>query len=246
MISDISLAAAFVAGLLSITSPCVLPLIPLYLAHLAGVGIGEGGLAGRTRVMVNAVAFALGFSAVFVLLGASIRAAGGFVADGRVWLVRIGGALLVLMGAHLIGLLRISLLDREYRVDVKTSASGVGRAASSLAVGAAFGAGWTPCVGPILGAILTLAAGQGDPRDASVLLAVFAAGFAVPFLAAAGAAFGTAPRVIRSLTGRLATLHSLSGAVILAIGVVLLLGIYEQLFAELAGLAPWRPWEPNV
>lgn len=244
MISDISLVAAFVAGLLSITSPCVLPLIPIYLAHLAGVGIGDSGLASRSRVMVNAIAFVLGFASIFVLLGATFGVAGGLFADGRVWLVRIGGALLVLMGAHLVGLLRIPLLDREYRVEVSTNVSGVGRAASSLAVGAAFGAGWTPCVGPILGAILTLAAGQGDAGDAAVLLAVYAAGLAVPFLAAA-AAFGTAPRVVRFLSGRLAVLHTFSGAVILATGVILLLGIYEQLFADLAGLAPWQPWEPG-
>jgi cytochrome c-type biogenesis protein len=245
MISDVSLVAAFAAGLLSITSPCVLPLIPLYLAHLGGVGFGDGGPARRGRVMTNAVAFVLGFSAVFVLLGASIGAAGGLVAGGRVWMVRAGGVLLVLMGAHLIGLVRIPLLDREYRVGVASGGRGIGRAASSLAVGAAFGAGWTPCVGPILGAILTLAAGRGNAGDAAILLAVYAAGLAMPFLAAA-AAFGTAPRAIRFLGGRLAFLHGLSGAVMLAIGVVLLLGIYQQLFAELAGLAPWRPWEPNV
>lgn len=251
MLSDISLLAAFVAGLLSITSPCVLPLIPIYLAHLAGVGIGEGGLAERSRVMLNAGAFVLGFSTVFVLLGASIGAAGGLVADSRIWLVRIGGILLVVMGLHLVGLLRIPFLDQTHRIDLSNrgnadrGGSGVGRAASSLAVGAAFGAGWTPCVGPILGAILTLAAGQGGAGDAAILLAVYAAGLAVPFLAAA-AAFGTAPRIIRAISGRLATIHQFSGAVILAVGVVLLLGIYEQLFAELAGLAPWRPWEPDI
>jgi cytochrome c-type biogenesis protein len=97
MISDVSLVAAFAAGLLSMTSPCVLPLIPLYLAHFADVGFGKGGAVGRSRVMFNALAFVLGFSILFVLLGASIGAAGGLVADGHVWLVR-GGALLVLMG----------------------------------------------------------------------------------------------------------------------------------------------------
>jgi len=242
---DVTHIAAFVAGLLSFTSPCVLPLIPIYLAHLAGVGIGEGGLAARSRVMANAVAFVVGFSAVFVLLGASIGAAGGLVSESRVWVVRIGGALLVVMGLHLVGLIRIPWLDREYRMEIAPRASGAGRVASSLAVGAAFGAGWTPCVGPILGAILTMAAGESSAGNAAILLAVYAAGFAIPFLAAA-LSFGTAPKIVRALTRRLAVLNSLSGALILALGAVLLLGVYEELFADLARLAPWRPWEPEI
>lgn len=245
MIGDISLLVAFVAGLLSFTSPCVLPLIPIYLAHLAGVSLGDRGLANRTRVMLNAAAFVLGFSIVFVLLGLAVGALGSFVADGRVWLVRIGGALLVVMGLHLIGLVRIPLLDQERRLEVVPRAGGIGRLGSSLAVGAAFGAGWTPCVGPILGAILTLAAGRGHTVDAGILLTAYAVGFAVPFLGAA-AAVGSAPRVVRSLSRHLGTVSSASGAVVLAVGVILLLGIYEDLFAELAGRAPWRPWEPEV
>ncbi len=245
MIQDVSLLAAFVAGVLSITSPCVLPLIPIYLAHLAGVSIGEGGVATRARVMLNAVAFVLGFSGVFVLLGVSFGALGALLANERVWLVRMGGVLLVAMGLHLIGVVRLPFLEREHRWTVVPAAGPLGRVASSLAVGAAFGAGWTPCVGPILGAILTLAAGRGSTGGAGVLLAVYAAGLAVPFLAAA-AAFGAASRATRWLNRRLAVVNGVTGAVILAVGVVLLLGIYEQLFAELAGLAPWRPWEPEV
>ncbi len=245
MIQDVSLLAAFLAGTLSITSPCVLPLIPIYLAHLAGVSIGEGGVATRTRVMLNAVAFVLGFSVIFVLLGVSFGALGALLADERVWLVRLGGLLLVVMGLHLTGLVRVPFLEREHRWTVAPAAGPVGRVASSLAVGAAFGAGWTPCVGPILGAILTLAAGRGSTGGAGVLLAVYAAGLAVPFLTAA-AAFGAAPGATRWLNRRLVVVNGVTGAVILAVGVVLLLGVYEQLFAELAGLAPWRPWEPEV
>ncbi|MDP9470444.1 MAG: cytochrome c biogenesis protein CcdA, partial [Chloroflexota bacterium] len=147
MIQDVSLLAAFVAGVLSITSPCVLPLIPIYLAHLAGVSIGEGGVATRARVMLNAVAFVLGFSGVFVLLGVSFGALGELLANERVWLVRLGGVLLVAMGLHLIGVVRLPFLEREHRWTVVPAAGPLGRVASSLAVGAAFGAGWTPCVG---------------------------------------------------------------------------------------------------
>ena len=245
MIQDISLLAAFVAGALSITSPCVLPLIPIYLAHLAGVSIGESGITSRARVMINAVAFVLGFSGVFVLLGISFGALGGLLADQRIWMVRAGGVLLVVMGLHLIGLIHLPFLDQQRQLSVGERRGPVGRVASSTAIGAAFAAGWTPCVGPILGAILTLAAGTGSTSDAATLLGFYAAGLAVPFLAAA-AAFGSAPGVIRRLNRHLPLVSGVSGAVVLAIGAILLLGIYEQLFAELAGLAPWRPWEPDI
>lgn len=242
---EVSHVAAFIAGLFSFTSPCVLPLIPIYLAHLAGVGLGDGGGIPRGRVMANATAFVVGFSIVFVLLGVTIGAAGGLVGDSRVWIVRGGDALLLMMGLHLVGLIRIPWLDREYRLPILPSLRGIGRIGSSFAVGAAFGAGWTPCVGPILAAILTMAAGEGGAGNAAVLLMVYAAGFAVPFLTVA-LAFGSASTIVRMLTGRLAILHSFSGAVILALGVVLLLGIYEELFSDLAARAPWRPWEPNT
>ena len=196
MIQEISLLAAFLAGALSITSPCVLPLIPIYLAHLAGVSIGESGIASRTRVMINAVAFVLGFSGIFVLLGVSFGALGGLLADQRIWLVRGGGILLVVMGLQLIGVIHIPFLEQQRQISVGERRGPVGRVASSFAIGAAFGAGWTPCVGPILGAILTLAAGTGSTGDAATLLALYAAGLGVPFLAAA-AAFGSSPGIIR-------------------------------------------------
>lgn len=245
MIGDISLLAAFVAGLLSITSPCVLPLIPIYLAHLAGVSLGARGMTNRARVMLNAVAFVVGFSVVFVLLGLAAGALGAFVADERVWLVRFGGVLLVIMGLHLIGFLRVPMLDRERRLEVVPRAGGLGRLGSSVVVGAAFGAGWTPCVGPVLGAVLTLAAGRGQTGDAAVLLSAYALGFAVPFLAAA-AAVGSAPRILRRVNRHLGAASSVNGGIVLAVGVILLLGIYDQLFAELARRAPWRPWEPDL
>jgi cytochrome c-type biogenesis protein len=141
-----------------------------------------------------------------------------------------------------LGLVRLPFLEQTYRLPI---AGGGGSVVSSLGVGAAFGAGWTPCVGPILGAILTLAAGRGNPADAAILLAVYAAGLAVPFLIAA-AAFGSAPGIIRRVSRHLPLVSGLSGGIVLALGLVLLLGLYEQLFAELAGLAPWRPWEPEL
>lgn len=250
--NEVSFVAAFVAGVLSLSSPCVLPLVPLYLAHLAGVAGGEGGTLGagaRGRVLVNAAAYVAGFSLVFVLLGVAFGAAGAlvetasFVAGNRVWLVRLGGALLVLLGLHQIGLVTLPFLTRERRV--RAAGLPTGGAASSFLVGVTFGAGWSPCAGPILGGILTMASGQGSPERAGALLAVYAAGMGVPFLLAA-VAFEAAPGVIRRINRGLPAMTNLSGATMLAVGTIMILGIYQQVFARLVAMAPWTPWEPTL
>ena len=244
---DVSFVAAFVAGVLSLSSPCVLPLVPLYLAHLAGVASGEAGARGR--VLANAVAYVAGFSVVFVLLGVAFGAAGALVetatlvAGNRVWLVRLGGALLVLLGLHQIGVITIPFLERERRM--RTTGLPTGHVTSSFLVGVTFGAGWSPCAGPILGAILTMASGQGSPERAGALLAVYAAGMGVPFLLAA-VAFGSSPGIIRRVNRGLPVMTSLSGATMLAVGAIMILGIYQQVFARLVAAAPWAPWEPSL
>jgi cytochrome c-type biogenesis protein len=248
MTPDVSLLAAFAAGVLSISSPCVLPLVPLYLTHLAGVSTTESGVPARGKVLANAAAYVLGFSAVFVLVGIALGAAGALVSTGsvvaenRYWLVRLGGALLVFLGLHQIGLIRLPFLEQDRRLLPGHVPSG--RLTSSFVVGASFGAGWSPCAGPILGAILTMAAGQGDPERAAVLLTAYSAGLAVPFLAAA--LFGTSAGVIRRLAPRLQALTTVAGSVMLAVGVIMILGIYEQIFVKLAAVVPWTPWEPRI
>ena len=248
MIADVSLVAAFVAGGLSFSSPCVLPLVPIYLAHLAGVSVGDTGARARARVLASALAYVAGFSLVFVLLGVAFGAAGAlvetgsFVARNRLWLVRIGGALLVLLGLHQIGLIRLPFLERERRF---RGSLGPGPVTSSFVVGVTFGAGWSPCAGPILGAILTMATGQGSVERAAGLLAAYAAGMAIPFLLAA-AAFGSWPGAIRRINRRLHLVSSVSGASMLAVGIIMILGIYQQVFARLVSLAPWTPWEPRL
>jgi cytochrome c-type biogenesis protein len=248
MTVEVSFAAAFLAGLLSISSPCVLPLVPLYLTHLAGVSVGDAGGAARSRVLANAAAYVLGFSVVFVLLGVALGAAGSLaasasvVAGNKLWLIRIGGALLVLLGLHQIGLVRIPLLDRERHLGAGSGAGG--RLTSSFLVGVTFGAGWTPCVGPILGAILTMAAGQGSVERAAALLVAYSLGLGVPFLLAA--TFGSAPAIIRRINRRLGFVSGLSGGVMLGVGALMLLGLYQQIFARLVALSPWTPWEPTL
>lgn len=248
MTPDVSLLAAFVAGVFSISSPCVLPLVPLYLTHLAGVTATEAGAPARGRVLANATAYVLGFSLVFIAVGVALGAAGALVTTGslvaehRYWLVRAGGALLVFLGCHQIGLVRLPFLDRERRLLAQRVSTG--HLTSSFVVGASFGAGWSPCAGPILGAILTMAAGQGDPARAAVLLTAYSAGLAVPFLGAA--LFGTSAGIIRRLAPRLQTMSTVAGSVMLTVGAIMLLGIYQQIFVKLAAVVPWTPWEPRI
>ncbi|MGH2557806.1 MAG: cytochrome c biogenesis CcdA family protein [Thermomicrobiales bacterium] len=249
MTPDVTIIAAFVAGVLSISSPCVLPLVPLYLTHLAGVSIGDSGPRARGRMLVNAGAYVLGFSVVFIALGVALGAAGSLVSTAsvvsgnRFWLIRLGGAMLILLGLHQIGLISLPFLNRERRLAVDGPPTG--HLGSSFLIGVTFGAGWSPCVGPILGAILTMAAGQGDVNRAAVLLTVYSLGLSVPFLAAA-LAFGSSPGIIRRLNGRLQAVTSMSGVVMLAVGMIMVLGIYQQFFTELVRIAPWTPWEPEL
>jgi cytochrome c-type biogenesis protein len=247
--AEVSFIAAFLAGVLSISSPCVLPLVPLFLAHLAGAS--TAGVAGlqRRRVLPNALAYVLGFSLVFIALGVALGAAGALVstasvvAANRIWLMRLGGALLIVLGLHQLGIVRIPFLARERRF----SADGLpaGQVTSSFLVGVTFAAGWSPCVGPILGAILTMAAGQGSVDRAAALLATYSAGLAVPFLAAA-MAIGSTPAVIRGINRRLPLISGVSGGVMVAMGAIMLLGIYQQFFARVVALSPWTPWEPAL
>jgi cytochrome c-type biogenesis protein len=248
MAPDVSILAAFAAGIFSISSPCVLPLVPLYLAHIAGVSIGEYGPHARGRVLANATAYVLGFSLVFILLGVALGAAGALVStasvvsSNRFWLIRLGGGLLVLLGLHQIGLITIPFLARERRLTIDQPSGG--RLTSSFLIGVTFGAGWSPCVGPILGAILTMASSQGDINRAALLLTIYSVGLSIPFLAAA-LAFGSSQRIIKRLNSKLHAVTSVSGAVMLAVGLVMILGIYQQFFARMIDIAPWTPWEPR-
>ncbi|MCA9879388.1 MAG: sulfite exporter TauE/SafE family protein [Thermomicrobiales bacterium] len=246
---DISFVAAFLAGVLSVSSPCVLPLLPIFLANLAGASVDGAAGIDRRRVLPNALAYCLGFSLVFVALGVALGAAGNLastasiVAENRGWLVRIGGLVLILLGLHQLGIVQLPGLGQDRRLLPRHAPSG--HTASSFLIGVTFAAGWSPCVGPILGAILTMAAGQGSIERAALLLATYSAGLAVPFMAAA-IAIGSAPGIIRRLNARLPVLTSVSGGVMLAMGAIMVLGIYQQLFARIVALAPWMPWEPAL
>ncbi len=237
------------AGVFSISSPCVLPLVPIYLAHIAGVTVGETGLAARATVIRNALAYVAGFSIVFVAMGAALGAVGAaagtldFIAQNRIWMVRIGGVMLIAFGLYQVGLVRVPFLDRDKRLAIK--AGSPGSVASSFVIGVGFGAGWSPCVGPILGAILTAAAGQGSIQRGMLLLSTYAVGLGVPFMLAA-LAFGSASGILRRINGRLHTITMISGALMVGVGVIMLLGIYQQIFVEITRVAPWTPREPRL
>lgn len=247
--TEITFLTAFIAGIFSISSPCVLPLIPIYLTHIAGVSAGQSGPRARATVLRNAAAYVAGFSVIFITLGAALGTAGAFagsldfLTENRLWMVRIGGVLVVLLGLQQLGWVSLPFLDRTHRAEL--SSTSPGSLTSSFMIGVTFGAGWSPCIGPILGAILTMAAGQGSVERATLLLTVYSLGLAVPFMAAA-LAFGTAPGVIRRLNSRLAMVTSISGAVMIGVGVIMMLGIYEQIFTEIIRVAPWTPFEPTI
>ncbi len=250
MITDVSLLAAFVAGVLSITSPCCLPLVPIYLAHMAGVSVDNpaGGHA-RAALMKNAMGYVAGFSLVFIALGAALGAAGTLAAtldllpENRTWLVRIGGLLLIVLGLYQTGLVRMPFLDRERRVSLSPGTPG--SVSSSFVIGVGFGAGWSPCLGPILGGILTMAAGQGSIERATLLLTIYTLGMGVPYLLVA-AAFGSATGVLRTINRHLHTVTLVSGAIMLGVGLIMVLGIYQSMFTEIIRVAPWTPWEPAI
>ena len=235
---DVGLLTAFVAGALSVSSPCVLPLIPLYLGHLVGVTGGER--VSRRRVVPHALAFIAGFAIIFVLLGVSLGALGGVFLRYRPIIIQMSGVFMVVMGLSLAGIITVPWLARPHRIAVP--AGPPGRIGSSFLVGVGFGSGWMPCAGPVLGAIMTLAIGAADPARSGTLLGAYAAGLGVPFLLVALAVV----RFDRRMARVGAQLSRGSGALMAVVGLLMLTGIYQQLFARIVGMAPWTPWEPTI
>ncbi|MEK7628743.1 MAG: cytochrome c biogenesis protein CcdA [Patescibacteria group bacterium] len=178
MITELSFVVAFSAGVVSFLSPCVLPIVPGFLAYLAG-GTAVGEQPSRFKIFLNSAFFVLGFSLVFAVLGVLLNTLLERVAyDAQVWLARIGGAIIIFFGLYLTGLIRVRFLERAHKFSVKTKFSS--RELTSFIFGAAFAAGWTPCVGAALGAILGLAA--SEPGTAFSLLMAYALGLGMPFL----------------------------------------------------------------
>jgi cytochrome c-type biogenesis protein len=229
----LGLFVAFAAGLLSFLSPCVLPLVPSYIGFLTGMSLPE--MSGRRRVaLTHALLFVLGFSLVFIALGASATALGRALNYYQVWLQRIGGVLIIAFGLVCLGVIRIGALAQERRVQVERKP--VGYLGSAL-VGMAFAAGWTPCIGPVLGGILGLAATSQDLSRGMLLLAVYSAGLAVPFLIAA-AALESFLAWFQRFRRFLPWVMRASGVLLIFVGLLMVTGEFTRLAGWLQQFTP--------
>ena len=229
----LSFMVAFVAGLLSFLSPCVLPLVPSYVGFITGMTLPE--VSGRRRAaLLHALLFVAGFSLVFVLLGASATALGRALNYYQIWLQRVGGVLIIIFGFLCLGVFKVGVLNQERRVHLEHKP--VGYLGSALA-GVAFGAGWTPCIGPVLGAILGLAATTSDVTRGMQLLAVYSAGLALPFLIAA-VAVESFLDWFQGFRRYLPWVMRLSGLILIVVGVLLVTGEFTRLAGWLQGLTP--------
>jgi cytochrome c-type biogenesis protein len=234
---EISIGLAFLAGLVSFLSPCVLPLVPSYVTFVSGMTFeeltAEGGGAGaaRRRAAVHAALFVLGFSLVFIGLGAGATALGASLRRALPLIQQVGGLVIAALGLYLLGVLRLGFLSRERRVHLARRPAGhVG----SVVVGVAFGAGWTPCVGPVLASILLYAGMQETMWSGMGLLAVYSLGLGIPFFAAAVALnwyIAGAGRIRRWVR----PLERVAGALLVVVGVLLFTGHFATLSSLLAG-----------
>ena len=230
MTFDVSIGGAFLGGVLSFASPCVLPLVPPYLCYVAGVSLDEltaersEGVGGG-RVMIAALAFVAGFATVFVLLGATASVLGQLVAQQLPLLSKIAGVAIIVMGLHFLGLFRIGFLSREARFSAAGQPPGL---VGAYVMGLAFAFGWTPCIGPVLAAIL-LVAGSADTVGAGAgLLAVYALGLGLPFLVAA--AFSRAfIGVLKRFRRHFGAVEKAMGALLVVTGILFLTGGMTQM-----------------
>jgi len=230
---SLGVLVAFAGGLLSFLSPCVLPLVPSYLGFVTGFTFDE--MAGRRRIaMVHAALFVAGFSLVFMLFGASATALGRVLKYYDVWFQRIGGALIVLFGLYCLGVFRLGFLDQDARLHLDRKPVGY---LGSVLVGMAFAAGWTPCIGPILGAILGLAATEASLSRGIVLLGAYSLGLAVPFLVAAFAVESFLDWFQR-FRRYLPWVQRASGALLVAVGLLMATGQFTRMAGWLQRLTP--------
>jgi cytochrome c-type biogenesis protein len=232
---SLSVLIALTAGLLSFLSPCVLPLVPSYLSFVTGMSLDELQESDdRTHVLTHSLLFVGGFTAVFMILGASASFLGRAAHAYEDWIARAGGVLLIVFGLHLLGVFRIATLMREKRVQLSDKPAGF---LGTIAVGAAFGAGWTPCIGPVLGGILTLAAARETIWSGVWLLFVYSLGLAIPFLLAA-LALDRFFAAFRRFRRWIPWMERASGVLLIALGVLLMTGSFTVLTGWLSRFTP--------
>jgi cytochrome c-type biogenesis protein len=223
----VSVLAALIAGALSFLSPCVLPLVPPYLCFITGASLDDltARETSQARAVGSAVLFVLGFTTVFVLLGATASAAGELLRAHLDLLGKIAGAAIILMGLHFLGVFRIGLLHREMRYHASGRAKDL---AGAYVVGLAFAFGWTPCIGPVLATILSFAASEQDVGKGAALLAVYSLGLGVPFVISA-AAVGTFLGFLQRFRKHLQAIEKVMGVALVLTGVMFLTGALQEL-----------------
>lgn len=221
---DVTYFGALIAGLLSFLSPCVLPLVPPYLCFLGGTTFDQ--LTGEDEtpahvyktVIMSSVAFVLGFTTVFVILGATATMAGQLVAENLPMLARIAGVIIIIAGLHFLGVIHIPILHREARYHSDTRPAGL---VGAYVIGLAFAFGWTPCIGPVLGAILAVAAGEDSVSKGVSLLFVYSLGLGIPFILAA-VAIKPFMNVMQRFKSHMAMVEKIMGALLVLTGVLFL------------------------
>jgi cytochrome c-type biogenesis protein len=224
-ISGADVPVAFIAGLVSFISPCVLPLVPGYLSAITGFSPDELTDADWRKVLAPSLLFIASFSAVFILLGLTATTIGSELRENQALLTDIGAVLLIVMGALFIGTMFIDALNREFRVEALLSRAGRG---GPIVAGAAFSIAWTPCTGPALGGVLTLAGIQGETLYGAFLLGVYSLGLALPFLLTA-LAFSRATNAFAAIRRHYRAIVAGGGAILIAMGVLILSGGFTDL-----------------
>ncbi len=234
----LGVVVAFSAGLFSFLSPCVLPLFPSYLSFVTGMSVdrltSEVSLSERTRVMLHSLAFIAGFTVVFVSLGASFSAAGQFFLDYRDWIRIGGGVLIAIFGLIIAGVLKWGPLGRTAQFQMRSKPAGF---LGSFAVGLTFAIGWTPCVGPILGAILTLASNEKTVDQGVGLLLAYSAGLGVPFLVFS-AGLGVFLRFFKRYRPLIHVVERAAGVLLVVVGVLVVTNYYVVLNSWTVSLTP--------
>ncbi|MDO5704737.1 MAG: cytochrome c biogenesis protein CcdA [Paracoccus sp. (in: a-proteobacteria)] len=215
---------ALLAGVLSFLSPCVLPIVPPYLGYMAGVSVG-GLKTGERSAVLPALFFVMGLSTVFLLMGLAASTFGRLVLTYQDWLARISGVMVIVLGLHFLRIIRIPILDQEARLD---AGKGDGGALGAYVLGLAFAFGWTPCIGPQLGMILSLAASSADASRGMSLLAVYALGLGIPFLLSA-IFINRAIGLMNRIKPYMATIERAMGVLLILVGVMLLTGAFAAM-----------------
>jgi cytochrome c-type biogenesis protein len=224
---ELSIGLAFLAGLASFLSPCVLCLVPVYIGYLGGRAVGgESNSQNRWITFTHGLAFVVGFSLVFILFNILAAALGGLLMDMRTWLAKLGGVLVIVFGLHMIGIFRIPFL--EYDVRVHTQANPRWGYISSIMMGIFFSAGWAPCIGPILGSIMTFAANGGSLLKGVLLGSAYSAGLAIPFLLAA-LGIGWVTIILRKYGKVMRIAEVTMGIMLVLAGVLLFMGSFNIL-----------------